>query len=103
MADTSPEAEEPRKRELDMACLPIGMPPENPEDLFEWLWRLREYEDCIFIRVYRNKEWMNVSLKEAKPQEWAAFTSRALEKGMLPVRVKRDSELKPKYPVQKDT
>lgn len=41
----------------------------------------------------RNGHWQNASLKESTPQEWAAFMTRALEKGMLPVRIKRESEM----------
>lgn len=69
------------------------MPPEDPSNLFEWMWRTREYEEEIFIRVKRNGHWQNSSLKEATPQEWAAFMARALESGMLPVRIKRESEM----------
>lgn len=81
-------------KEVDIANLPSGMPPDEPADLFEWLWRTREYEAEIFIRAYRSKHWVNVSLKESTPQEWAAFMSRALQTGILPVRVKRPSEIK---------
>lgn len=69
------------------------MPSDDPQNLFEWLWRLREYEDGIYIRVQRGEQWTNSSLEEATPKEWATFVAKALDKGMLPVRVKRDSEL----------
>ena len=78
---------------IDLANLPTGLPSEDPVNLFEWMWRTREYEEEIFIRVYRNGRWDNVSLKEATPQEWAAFMTRALERGMLPVRIPRESEM----------
>ena len=79
----------------NMATLPPGPPPDEPENLFEWLWRLRQYEADIFFRGIREGKGTSVSLKDATPQEWAAFVEGALERGMLPMRVVRDPEPPP--------
>lgn len=68
-------------------------PPDNPTNLFEWLWRLKHYEDGIFIRHQVNGKWDSVSLSSLDSKSWAKRVAEWLEDGSLPVRVREEEEL----------
>ena len=68
------------------------LPPEEPKTLADWLWRLKEYENGIFVRVKRDGKLDAVSLRNVSPREWGEHVARFLEKGMVPVRVRGPEE-----------
>jgi hypothetical protein len=72
-------------------------PPDEPTNLFEWLWRLKRYEKGIFVRQKVEEggdfTWVNLNLAELDPKTWAEYVARWLEEGRLPVRVKEPEEI----------
>lgn len=45
-------------------------PPDEPQSLAEWLWRLKRYESGIYVRVQKDGRWGNASLAELDPKTW---------------------------------
>jgi hypothetical protein len=67
--------------------------PDDPENLFEWLWRLKRHEDRIFVRAQDSEgKWGNASLATLGPKKWAEYVSGWLEKGSLPVYIREGIE-----------
>lgn len=67
-------------------------PPEEPQNLEEWLWRLKRYESGIFVREKTKEGWDSVALSTLPPDRWAHHVARWLEEGVLPARLKEDGE-----------
>lgn len=67
------------------------LPPEEPQNLAEWFWRLREYENEIFVRQLRDGKYETLSLTELTPEEWGEKVAGFLNKGLLPVRIRREN------------
>jgi hypothetical protein len=68
-------------------------PPDEPQNLTEWLWRLKRYERGIFVREKVDGRWGNVALKDLTPERWAHHVARWLEKGALPCRIREQEEM----------
>lgn len=69
-------------------------PPEEPTTLEEWLWRLKQYENQIFVRAQdKDGKWDALNLNEITPKEWGTFVAGWLTDGRLPVRVRTDEEI----------
>ena len=63
-------------------------PPEHPETLKEWLWRVKQHEDSIYVReLTEGGKWGFSPLSELPPERWAHHVAGWLEKGVAPVRV----------------
>ncbi len=71
--------------------------PDDPTDLAGWLWRVRRYEARIYVREQEaDGTWESVSLADLAardPSRWAFHVARMLEAGIMPVRVREESEL----------
>jgi len=68
------------------------LPPDVPANLAEWLWRVKQYEDSIYVRELDNGHWQTIALGCLPPKEWAAHVARMLEAGILPIRVRDERE-----------
>jgi hypothetical protein len=68
-------------------------PPEEPQSLAEWLWRLKRYESGIYVRVKAPDGFLTISLADLSPKEWGEKVAGFLETGALPVRVKEPEEM----------
>lgn len=71
-------------------------PPDLPQTLIELLWYCRYYERDIFVRAKRDDGWGNVALGDLEPFDWAETITRFVEKGIIPVRVRRETEDEPR-------
>jgi len=70
-------------------------PPDEPTTLEEWLWRLKQHENQIFVRAQdKDGKWGALNLNEITPKEWGEFVAKWLTEGHLPVRVRTDEEIK---------
>lgn len=65
------------------------IPSDDPNDLFEWLWRIKHYESTIFTRVNGETK----ALSELNAKAWALNVSKWLQENALPVRVRSDEEI----------
>ncbi len=65
----------------------LQMPPEEPTTLTDWLWRVRQYENSIYIREEVNGHWKTLALGSLPPERWAAHVARMFENSMNPVRL----------------
>ena len=68
------------------------LPPDEPANLVEWLWRVKQYEGSIYVRELINDHWQTIALGCLPPKEWAAQVSRMLEAGILPTRLRVKEE-----------
>lgn len=68
------------------------LPPDEPGSLSEWLWRVKQYENSIYVRELVKGHWDTVSLGSLPPKEWSAHVARMLELGILPTRVREEGE-----------
>jgi hypothetical protein len=69
-------------------------PPDEPQNLAEWLWRLRRYESGIYVRIQNSEgRWVNASLAELDAKTWGVKVAGFLETGALPVRIKEPEEM----------
>lgn len=68
---------------------PFPPPPEEPQDLAEYLWFCRHWEHVIFFRAQREGKWTNVALADLTPQEFGEKLARLLEENRLPIRAFR--------------
>lgn len=67
--------------------------PNEPKNLMEWLWRLKRYEDGIFVREQgAGGKWGNAKLSDLPPERWAFHVARWLEEGSLPCRILEPQE-----------
>ena len=64
-------------------------PPENPQNLYEWLWRLKHNEKGIFVREQIDGVWDAGALSDLPPDKWAYHVSRWICEGILPARVRK--------------
>ena len=62
-------------------------PPEEPANLYEWLWRLKTYESSIYVRVQVDGHWKPIALADCNPEQWAVHMATWLQEGAVPVRV----------------
>jgi hypothetical protein len=67
------------------------MPPEEPLTLEDWFWRIRQYEDSIFVREPVNGKFGAVALGGLSPKRWAYWVTRFFHDGANPVRMIRES------------
>lgn len=70
--------------------------PDDPKDLAEWLWRLRRYENGIYVREQVDGKWTNARLSDLPPERWAFHVARWLDGGVLPCRVLEEHERRSK-------
>lgn len=68
------------------------VPPDKPQSLAEWLWRVVRYQRGIFVRELIGGHWYNVPLSALSPKRWAAHVAEWLERGHLPVRLLEERE-----------
>ncbi len=64
------------------------LPPDEPTTLYEWLWRLKRYQDGIFVRERIEGHFRNVALSQLPPDRWAYWVARWLDENALPMRIK---------------
>lgn len=61
-------------------------PPKQPNNLFEFLWYIKDYEKQIFVGTLDGK-WQSVSLAELPPREWAITVTDWIERDFVPIRI----------------
>jgi hypothetical protein len=72
--------------------LPPERPPDEPTNLAEWLWRVKQYEGSIYVRELDNGHWKTIALGCLPPKEWAAQVARMLEAGIVPTRIRDEGK-----------
>lgn len=70
----------------------IVRPPESPEDFFEWLWRVKEFEHDIYVMDEIDGERRPVALSSLPPRRWAFWVATWWENSMVPIRIMQDAE-----------
>ena len=61
--------------------------------LADWMTRIRQYENSIYVRVQVAGEWGNVALVDLSPERWGEEVARMLEAGIYPTRVLDENEI----------
>lgn len=56
--------------------------------LAEWLARVREHDERIFIREEVDGKFESVALASLSPERWGHHVARMLQEGILPVYLK---------------
>lgn len=88
-----PIREDDNEAEPPVRSSEIVRPTEYPNTLADWLWRLKLYEDGIFVRWKDTTgHWRTVSLVSLPPKDWAKRVARWLEEGAIPARIRDDAE-----------
>ena len=69
------------------------LPPDEPVNIAEWLWRVKQYVGSIYVRELVNGYWKTVALNSLSPEKWAAQVARMLEARILPTRLRHEEEM----------
>ena len=71
-------------------------PPDEPQNLMEWMWHLKRYEDTIFVRVERDGKFESIPLSQADPRTCGEYVSlwvnRWLNDDWVPTRIRDEEE-----------
>jgi len=78
--------------EEEMSEKKTQMPPDEPANLAEWLWRVKQHGDTIFVRELVRGHWETVALGSLEPREWAAQVARMFEARIVPTRIREKGE-----------
>lgn len=65
---------------------------EQPAELIHFLYRIKRYEQGIYVREQVDGQWENPSLAELSPERWAHHVNRMLGQQIWPVRLKEEGE-----------